>query len=134
MMRIIQINLNHCETAHHILMQTARTTNTDVVLVSDPYKTPKNNNWVHDKMKLASIWICGKHAFQATNEENEGFVTAKINGIQFYSCYAPPRLTPVEFQTLLDKIVSDAENRTPVLIGGDFNAWSTEWGSRFTKP
>lgn len=133
MIRVIQINLNHCEAADDILMQTARTTKADVVLISDPYKTRKSNNWVHDSAKLASIWICGSHAFQSSNEENAGFVRAKINGIHFYSCYAPPRLTIIEFQTLLDHIVADAENRTPVIIGGDFNAWASEWGSRYTK-
>lgn len=102
-------------------------------MISDPYKTRKSNNWVHDSAKLASIWICGSHAFQSSNEENAGFVRAKINGIHFYSCYAPPRLTIIEFQTLLDHIVADAENRTPVIIGGDLNAWASEWGRRYTK-
>lgn len=134
MIRVIQINLNHCEAADDILTQTARTTKADVVLISDPYKIRKSNNWVHDKEKLASIWICGSHAFQSSNEENVGFVRAKINGIHFYSCYAPPRLTLIEFQSLLDNIVADAESRTPVVIGGDFNAWASEWGSRFTTP
>lgn len=134
MIRVIQINLNHCEAADDILTQMARTTKADVVLISDPYKTRKSNNWVHDRAKLASIWICGSHAFQSTNEENVGFVRAKINGINFYSCYAPPRFTLTEFQALLDSIKADVENRSPVFLGADLNAWATEWGSRCTKP
>lgn len=133
MIRVIQINLNHCEAAHDILSQTVRTSKADVVLISDPYKTQKSNNCVFDKAKLASIWACGSHAFQSSNEENEGFVKAKINGINFYSCYAPPRFSSTEFQTLLDKIADDARNCIPVVIGGDFNAWATEWGSRTTN-
>lgn len=133
MIRVIQINLNHCEVAYDLLKQTAKTTKADVVLISDPYNPEKGNNWVHDKAKLASIWICGTHAFQSSSEQHTGFVRAKINGINFYSCYAPPRFTTTEFQSLLDSIVADATDRTPVIIGGDFNAWATEWGSRFTN-
>nr|XP_043069082.1 uncharacterized protein LOC122321974 [Drosophila bipectinata] len=31
---------------------------------------------------------------------------------------------------MLRSLVADARGRTPVVIGGDFNAWSPEWGSR----
>ena len=134
MIKVLQINLNHCEVAHDILHQMVRTENADLALISDPYKTPKSNCWAHDKGRLASIWACGKHAIQESCEEYEGFVRAKINGIHFYSCYAPPRHSLNEFQSMLDHITADAENRSSVIIGGDFNAWAVEWGSRHTNP
>lgn len=132
-MKVIQINLNHCEAAHDLLTQTARKEKADVVLISDPYKTPKSNNWIHDKDKLASIWICGRHAFQSSCTSKTGFVRAKINGVNFYSCYAPPRFNSDDFQVLLDEITIDALGKGSTIIGGDFNAWSTEWGSRLTN-
>ena len=129
-MKVIQINLNHCEAAHDLLIQTARTEKADVVLISDPYKTPKSNNWIHDKDKLASIWISGRYAFQSSCNNKKGFVRAKINGVNFYSCYAPPRFSSEEFQSLLDEITNDALGKGSIIVGGDLNAWSTEWGSR----
>ena len=34
---------------------------------------------------------------------------------------------------VLDRIVKDARNLSPVVIAGDFNAWVVEWGSKETK-
>lgn len=38
-----------------------------------------------------------------------------------------------EYQTMLENLVNDVHGRAPVIIGGDFNAWAIEWGSRLTK-
>lgn len=37
-MRLIQINLNHCEAAQDLLAQTIREKNIDVVILSEPYR------------------------------------------------------------------------------------------------
>lgn len=134
MIKVIQENLNHGSIAQDLLEQTTRAESIDVCLISDPYKKVRNVTYILDKKKSASIWVSGKYPFQATNENEDGFVTANINGIEFYSCYAPPSMTLPEFQLLLDKIVQDARNKNPVVIAGDFNAWSTDWGSRLTTP
>ena len=34
-----------------------------------------------------------------------------------------------EFARILDRIVEDARDRSPVAIAGDFNAWALEWGN-----
>lgn len=132
-MKIIQINLNHCKTAQDLLAQTARDEAADIIIISEPYKHLDSNIWVCDNTKHAAIWICGKHAFQEVGQA-EGFVRAKINGIHFYSCYARPSWTMMEYQTMLENLSADAHGRYPVVICGDFNAWATEWGSRSTNP
>ncbi|CAB0032713.1 unnamed protein product [Trichogramma brassicae] len=63
------------------------------------------------------------------------FAWARIGGIFFfYSVYAPPRLSEREFSALLANITEEARGRRPLVIAGDFNAWSTEWGCRETRP
>ncbi|CAB0034762.1 unnamed protein product [Trichogramma brassicae] len=52
----------------------------------------------------------------------------------FFSVYAPPRLSEREFSALLANITEEARGRRPLVIAGDFNAWSTEWGCRKTRP
>uniref|UniRef100_A0ABD2WJS0 Endonuclease/exonuclease/phosphatase domain-containing protein n=1 Tax=Trichogramma kaykai TaxID=54128 RepID=A0ABD2WJS0_9HYME len=52
----------------------------------------------------------------------------------FFSVYAPPRLSHIEFSTLLVNITKEARGKRPLVIAGDFNAWSTEWGCRATRP
>ena len=56
---------------------------------------------------------------------------AKLENIHFYSCYAPPSLEIEEFIDLIDRLVEDARERSPVVIAGDFNAWATDWGSKW---
>lgn len=64
-MEVIQLNLNHCELAQVLLMQTMAEIRVDVALISDPYKVPPNNgNWVSDKAKLAAIRVCGEYPIQ----------------------------------------------------------------------
>lgn len=132
-MKVIQINLNHCQTAQDLLMKMVKDEGADVVLISEPYKIPENNVWICDKTRSAAIWTCGRHAFQEVNCESEGFVRAKINGIHFYSCYARPSWTTEQYGTMLDSLITDITARNPVVIGGDFNAWATEWGSNRTN-
>ncbi|CAB0028753.1 unnamed protein product [Trichogramma brassicae] len=61
------------------------------------------------------------------------FTWARISGIYFFSVYAPPRLADVEFSALLTNITEEARGKRPLIIAGDFNAWSTEWGCRATR-
>ena len=69
MIKVLQINLNHCEAAQEILEQTVRTTKADVVLIQDP----------QDELGLSQgeagvdleLW-----KFQSSNEEKEDFVRA----------------------------------------------------------
>ena len=132
-MIIVQINLNHCQTAQDIVTQMAIDKGADVVLVSEPYRIPESSTWVCDKSKKAAIWTCEKHAIQEIDDNFEGFVRARVGGIDYFSCYAPPSKTQDEYQALLDNITAEATGRNPIVIGGDFNAWATEWGSRFTN-
>ena len=38
-----------------------------------------------------------------------------------------------EFTDLIDRMVEDARERSPVVSAGDFNAWATDWGSKWTN-
>ena len=63
-----------------------------------------------------------------------GFTWVEIAGMRLYSCYFPPSDDIDEFTRSLDAFVASARtSRLPVMIGGDFNAWATEWGSAKTN-
>lgn len=105
-MKVLQLNLNHCEAAHDLLMQTVRVVTPDVALISEPYRhlpgQPK-----------AAIWSCGKFPFQsvATNKE-AGFVVAKMDGVHFSSCYAPPSLSSAECMDFPYRLTKDAKQHS----------------------
>lgn len=133
-MKVLQLNLNHCEAAHDLLAQTVRDLNIQLVMISEPYKHPGTQLWVSDASSKASIWSCDRHLFQnATISAENGFVRAKLYGINFYSCYAPPSLSIEEFNDLMDRLTKDVKQYFPVAIAGDFNAWAVDWGSKETN-
>lgn len=70
---------------------------------------------------------------EVVSNTHEGFVVAKINGVYFCSCYAPPSWTIEEFEKMLDTLTCVTINKKPIVIAGDFNAWAREWGSQKTN-
>ena len=132
-MKIVQLNLNHARNAQDLLMQMTKEKCIDVALLSEPYRAIASSGYLMDKSDTAAIWTCGKHAMLEIKGQTAGFVRAKVKGIYFYSCYARPSWTIQEFQNMLDQIVTDAQGKAPLVIAGDFNAWATEWGSRWTN-
>ncbi|CAB0041916.1 unnamed protein product [Trichogramma brassicae] len=91
--------------------------------------------WLADADGQAAIWVHGGIPVQERPARvHPYFAWARIGGIFFFSVYAPPRLSEREFSALLANITEEARGRRPLVIAGDFNAWSTEWGCRETRP
>ncbi len=133
-LKVLQINLNHCEVAQDILIQSVRELKIDIVIISEQYRNMAIPTWIADSTVKAAIWTCKQVTSQeVTPVPERGFVWAKINGIFYYSCYAPPSLKLDEFKEFLDRLVNDAKFRKPTVISGDFNAWAEEWGSIYTN-
>ena len=81
-----------------------------------------------------SRWSCGKLLLQDNIDRTQkGFVKTKLGNVHFYSCYAPPSLEMEELADLIDRLIEDARECFPVVIVGDFNAWTTDWGSKWTN-
>ena len=130
-MKLIQINLNHYKVAKDLLSQTVL--EMEVAIICEQY-SDLASNWVSDSSKKAAIWSCGTYAIEECSTlPDVGFVRGKINGIHIYSCYAAPSLSLQEFELFLDRLTSDAKKYSPLIIAGDFNAWSTAWGSSKTN-
>ena len=53
----------------------------------------------------------------------------KVEGIHFFGFYHSPNTDFEAYAESVDKLASSARGFAPVLVGGDFNAWATEWGS-----
>uniref|UniRef100_A0ABD2W5T0 Endonuclease/exonuclease/phosphatase domain-containing protein n=1 Tax=Trichogramma kaykai TaxID=54128 RepID=A0ABD2W5T0_9HYME len=45
----------------------------------------------------------------------------------------PPRLIDEEFSALLANVTEEAQGKRPLVLAGDFNAWSVEWGCLETR-
>jgi hypothetical protein len=133
-MKVIQLNLNHCEAAQDLLQQLVIEMRIDVAILCDQYRNTDSTAWATDVDGRSAVWACGDYPMQeATGGSYQGFIRVKINDIYIYGCYARPSASIKEFKAFLDRLTNDARNRSPVLIAGDFNAWALEWGSRETN-
>ncbi|CAB0042923.1 unnamed protein product, partial [Trichogramma brassicae] len=134
MMGIIQINLNHCKAAQDLLSQDIREQRINVAIVCDQYKNfDPPYTWLADANSQAAIWVQGGNLVQEHPARARPFFTwTRISGIYFFSVYSPPRLADVEFSALFTNITEEARGKRPLIIAGDFNVWSTEWGCRAT--
>lgn len=133
-MRVLQLNLNHCRAAQDLLAQSVRELDIDIAILSEQYSDLDRAIWAADKSGKTAVWSCHKIPFERRmDRQEEGFVWAHVGGVYFYSCYAPPNTTMEEFERFLDRLVSDARGRSPVIIAGDFNAWAVEWGCSRTN-
>lgn len=134
-MKLLQLNLNHCEAAQDLLGQTVYELDIDVAILSEPYKNRKEVSWVSDTTGKCAIWSCGstpKHLAIALS--TAGFVCARLNNLYVYSCYIPPSTDLASFISIITELVNDARLRNAALIAGDFNAWAVEWGCKRTNP
>lgn len=134
-MKVLQHNLNHCEAAQDLLLQTVREQKPDLLIILEPYRRLSTQSWVPDATGKAVIWSCNNLPFQeAVDSTEKYFVRTKVGNIHFYSCYKPPSLTLDEFVEVLDKLIEDVKEHSPVAMSGDFNAWAINWGSKETNP
>ncbi|XP_039227209.1 uncharacterized protein LOC120320432 isoform X4 [Drosophila yakuba] len=128
-MKIVQINLNHCEAAHHLLSKTMREVRTDVALISDPYKKTPGPYYILDGTRSAANLINGTSR-PRNLRIGSFFVRGLVGDLCLYSCYLPPRLSLQEFSAVIDELANDARGERNA---GDFSAWAEEWGSVHTN-
>ncbi|CAB0039197.1 unnamed protein product [Trichogramma brassicae] len=135
MMMILQLNLNHCKAAQDLLSQTILEQRINVAVVCDQYKNlDPPYTWLADANSQAAIWVQGGGGVQERPARARPFFTwARINGIYFFSVYAPLRLADVEFSALLPNIMEEAWDKRLLIVASDFNAWSTEWVCQVTR-
>ncbi|XP_035787931.1 uncharacterized protein LOC118464595 [Anopheles albimanus] len=134
---VVQLNLNHCEAAQVRLRQSMAdaATAADIAILSEPYRVPELDEcWRADKARMAAVLVRGHQIQKVLDDRHEGFVVVQVAGLVVCACYAPPRWSLEQFDGMLGAMVDVVDRRRPLLVAGDFNAWSTAWGSRKTCP
>ena len=57
-LKVLQINLNHCEAGQDLLSQTVREEKVYVVITADQYKNLDGFTWKTDATGSPAIWTC----------------------------------------------------------------------------
>lgn len=128
MTRIIQVNLNRCKAAQHLLLQTATEKKADVMIISEQNKTLPH--WYSDTDGKSAIAMHQAITPEEVGNPGQGYAWVRVQGIRIYSCYVSPNITMDDFRDYLDRLeTSIRAGCGEVILAGDFNAKNAEWGS-----
>lgn len=131
MTRILQCNLNRSGVAQNLLMQRIYEGKIDVCIISEQHTNIRNKAWFSDDSSTAAIWVVNSSRVTVEcSGHGEGHVWIKIPGTYIVSVY----LSPNEGISVFRQKLADIEDKIinlngEVIIAGDFNAKSAEWGS-----
>lgn len=134
-MKIIQINLNRSWGAYDLLNQFIIESNVGLCIISEPPLGLKSNNrcFLNKDGLSAILWKPEGSKARNCRILNRGnkFVMCRFGDFCVISCYCSRNVHINVFLCFLDELYA-LVNRSydPILIGGDFNAWSVLWDSR----
>lgn len=116
--------------AHALLPQIIIEQEADIVLISEQYANMTTGYWLEDETYTAAIWIPStSHLIPNTTGKGNGFVWVRFDSITLFSCYLTPSDSIGDFQRKLDEIEDNIISiQGPIIVAGDFNARSPEWG------
>jgi len=139
--RLLQVNLNHARAAQDLLDQMAAERDVNIMVVSEPYRVPPDNPlWAASRtgfeVEVAIAWRRSKDPFPCRFLEAGGeYVAVRWSDVVVVGVYLAPSLDRATYEERLGKI-GDCVSKyapSPILVAGDFNAWSRTWGSRSTN-
>jgi hypothetical protein len=113
------------------MRQTTVEENADVVIISEQYRDyTEENGWFADSGGRAAVYVDRNIAVDEIGPKELGFRWVVIRGIRVYSCYWSPNLPFSQFEDFATRLEISVRGSTlPVIVAGDFNAKSQEWGS-----
>ncbi|XP_015436990.1 PREDICTED: uncharacterized protein LOC107192286 [Dufourea novaeangliae] len=125
-----------CKLAQDLMTRVTDEEEIDAVIISEPYKNM--DNWFKDKAGMAVIWITDKGGNKTKSikliERGDGYVAVEMDKTVFLSCYISPNIKLDEFTEKLEGIEKTitGNRKKKVIIAGDLNSKSTDWGSART--
>lgn len=136
LLRLLQTNSNHAREAQDTLVQTLREQKIAAAIVAEPYFIPNHPCWIGDTSNtVAIVWQPDISPGPCTRlQTGTGYVIVELEDFVMVGCYASPNKPLVDLEDLLTEIGDHLEGYRPrpILLGGDLNGKSVQWGSPFT--
>lgn len=131
MIRLLQINIGGRE-AQDLMGVTAARLQVDVIIASEQVgEKLEEEGWYSDPGNKAALVVVNPR-LQITEigpRDDQGFRWVAFEGVRVYACYWSPNTDFAAFEDFLDRLEVSIKNaKTPVLVAGDFNAKSPQWG------
>ncbi|XP_050490232.1 uncharacterized protein LOC126873433 [Bombus huntii] len=137
-MRLLQTNLGRSRRAQDLLYQTIWENTVALAVVAKPYRVLDAPEWARDTNEMVAVtWTStpGSFAHGALLKRGNGYVAVESAGMVVMGMYVSPNSGWAAFKEFLDRVGDCVRRRLPrqVLVLGDFNAHSTEWGNARTN-
>lgn len=133
MIKFIQINLHRSGTAQNLLAQTAAERGAQVMIVSEQNWNPRDDRWISSLDGTCAVSTTRSAEFvKDSSGSGRGFAWIHCRNTTIYSCYVTRNCDMVMYNAFLDDLESSIRQQPGsrnIIVGGDFNAWSNEWGS-----
>lgn len=134
MMNVLQINLQRSATAQSLATQTAAAIGAQVLLISEQNWSPtRDARWTVSSDRTCAVVLTANADFAPDSTgSGRGFAWIQSRSVRIYSCYLSRNDTEVNFENFLGDVEQSVRSVDPhcsVILGGDYNAWSQEWGS-----
>lgn len=129
--QVLQINLGRGREAQDLLMQTAVEKEVDLLLICEQYQKVETAMWYQDQTAKSAIMVRNRSLrVGRICEESSGFTWIETEGLRIYSCYYSPNDQYDKFLRDIDELERSMRTaKLKLLMAGDFNSKSPEWGS-----
>ncbi|KAE9537402.1 hypothetical protein AGLY_006425 [Aphis glycines] len=119
------------------MFQTAVDTEADLLIISEPFRRcGDESRWCFSEDRLSAVATTSRTdmTHDAYGSGN-GFAWMSFRNLTVFSCYSRPGITIQEYSLFLSDFEAAIRGRgaCEILVAGDFNAWSVEWGSRINN-
>jgi len=134
---LLQANLGRSRGAQDLFLQTLAERNYTLGIIAEPNHVPqKHPNWAGDTLgSVAITWRWWRGAPICSHlESGQHYVAVRWGSVAVVGIYHPPSGTLAEFEGWLESLEECLRRLrpTPIIVAGDFNAWSRSWGSKRT--
>lgn len=133
----LQMNLNNSWRAQDLMIQLATEERVNFCAISEPAGVMDSPLWNYSNNSKAALYVPNSviSSYLISFKKTLNSVSLKFRNMIIISIYISPNVNDTIFRSFLDEvgdvIVSGGGNR--VLLCGDFNAFSTFWGSSYTN-
>ncbi|XP_072395077.1 uncharacterized protein [Diabrotica undecimpunctata] len=103
---------------------------TDLLVVPEPNKKiTSDGGWVQDTNKNVAVLFRNKDPGVRGIVRGGNHILIKMRDFSLLACYISPNIRIREYKNIVDEIMNTAIREKQIMIAGDINAKSRQWGS-----
>lgn len=134
-LKVLQINLNNSRRAQDLMTQLTLESNFKLCVISEPAGIVNTVGWFYSNNSRAAIYVPDSSIslYVVLYKKTLNCVSVKFKNLIIISVYISPNVNHITFRSFLDEIsdiILQCRGKR-ILVCGDFNAFSTFWGSAY---